>query len=126
MVGQPPASFTDNFQQGAASGRPIPTGSAWSRNSGTGTRAAATRAAPGTPLTFQGKKTPQYALTMYLGSASEGWTNYRARVRFNVRDGVKAGLWPRGTYRDQGWPGQWFTGYYCMVRVGATEATRCS
>ncbi len=72
----------------------------------------------------RGKETPQDALTMYLGSASEGWTNYRARVRFNVRDGVKAGLWLRGTYRNQGSPGQWFTGYYCMVRVSATGGDR--
>jgi hypothetical protein len=60
---------------------------------------------------------PEDAITLYLGGGSQKWTDYRASVRFNVRLGDKAGLWLRGTYRDKGFPGQWFEGYYCMVRV---------
>lgn len=57
------------------------------------------------------------AMTMVLGQGSEGWRDYRARVKFKVRSGLKTGLWFRGTYQEVENRGQWFLGYYCMVAV---------
>lgn len=55
------------------------------------------------------------ALTMVLGQGSEGWTNYRARAKLNIRSGDRIGLWFRGTYAQSANDGQWFLGYYCVV-----------
>jgi hypothetical protein len=116
-----PFAFSDDFEQGIDNWTPytnlndlLPEQWYWDQDGGYGGSAG---------YTFDhslGGKTPEDALTMYLGEGSEEWTDYRASARFNVRQGVKAGLWLRGTYRDQGFPGQWFLGYYCIARVKQT------
>lgn len=63
------------------------------------------------------EKGAEDALSMYLGPGAYEWSNYRARVKFNVHGGKKAGLWFLGTYQGVETRGQWFVGYYCMVAV---------
>lgn len=121
VIGQPAASFADDFERGASQWTPYTNldrlePEQWYWHPGGGYQGTA-------GYTFdysRGKKRPEDALTMYLGAESEGWTDYRASTRFKVRSGLKVGLWTRGTYKDQGGPGQWFLGYYCMVRVSST------
>jgi hypothetical protein len=110
--------FADDFELGVDSWTPytnlenlLPEQWYWDEDGGYGGTAG---------YTFdysRGGLDPEDAISLYLGGGSQKWADYRASVRFNVRLGNKAGLWLRGTYRDQGFPGQWFEGYYCMVRV---------
>jgi hypothetical protein len=114
----PPTPFADDFELGVDNWTPytnlenlLPEQWYWDQDGGYGGSAG---------YTFdysRGGLDPEDAITLYLGEGSAEWADYRASVRFNVRRGDKAGLWLRGTYRDQGSPGQWFQGYYCMVRV---------
>lgn len=60
-------------------------------------------------------KSAEDALTMVLAKGSEGWGDYRARVKFNIHGGRKVGLWFRGAYKEANNKGQWVVGYYCMV-----------
>ena len=114
----PLPSFSDDFEAGVDNWTPytnlkelLPEQWYWDEDGGYGGTAG---------YTFdhsRGGEDPEDAITLYLGEDSEEWGDYRASVRFYVHRGAKAGLWVRGTYRDQGYPGQWFLGYYCMVKV---------
>jgi hypothetical protein len=114
----PPARFADDFEAGIDNWTPYtnldrlePEQWYWDQDGGYGGTAG---------YTFdhsRGRKTPEDAITLYLGEGSEQWGDYRVSARFNLLRGDKAGIWVRGTYKDQGFPGQWFLGYFCMIKV---------
>ncbi len=75
-----------------------------------------------------GDKVAGDALMMYLGEGAEDWTDYRVEAWIKYTGGVDddgndvpgggspIGLWVRGHFHDSEREGQWFTGYYVVVR----------
>jgi hypothetical protein len=67
------------------------------------------------------RKNAEDAITMVLIPGAEGWTDYRARLKFNAQSGKKVGLWFRGNYEESKNKGQWFEGYYCQAVIRSND-----
>lgn len=69
------------------------------------------------PYSATGSDWKGFALSMYLGTGAQEWTDYQIVTTLRARKGKLAGLWFRGTYENLGdMSGKRVGGYYVHIK----------